>query len=90
MRYQIVYKASVEKDWRRISKKGKEIKKIKAEVESILGKEPYKGKKLGGEYKGLHSLHIRYKIIVAYKIFKGKVLILGVESRESAYKRKYL
>ena len=90
MKYRVVYKASVEKDLRRLSKKSQEREKIKTEIESILDANPSRGKKLSGEYKGLHSLHIRYKVIVVYKIFRKNVLVLAVESREKGYKRRYL
>lgn len=90
MRYQILYKGNVEKDFRRLSKNKEERERIKEEIESTLSKDPFKGKKLKAEYKGLYSLHIRYKVIVVYKIFKENILILGIESRERSYKRRYL
>ncbi len=90
MKYQLLYKDSVEKDFHYLSKNKKEREKIKAKIEFVLSKNPYQGKKLKGVYKGLYSLHLRYKIMVVYKIFKGSVLILAIESRERSYKRKSL
>lgn len=89
MKYKIVYKRSVEKDFRKFSKNKTERKKLKASIESVLNENPFQGKKLKAEYKGSYSLHIRYKVLVVYKIFTDRVLILAVEPRESSYKKRY-
>ncbi len=88
MKYKITYKGSVEKDFRKFSKNKTEREKLKASIESVLIENPFQGKKLKAEYKGSYSIHIRYKVLVVYKIFAAKVLILVVEPREGSYKKK--
>ena len=90
MKYRILYKDSVKKDFLRFSKNKKEREKIKAEIETSLSENPFKGKRLKGKYKGLYSFHIHYKVLVVYKILQESVLILAVEPRERSYKRKYI
>ena len=90
MKYKITYKGIVEKDFRKFSKNKTEREKLKANIESVLSKNPFQGKKLKAEYKGSYSIHIRYKVLVVYKIFAEKVLILAVEPREGSYKKKYV
>ncbi len=89
MRYSISYKKSVAKDFKNFSKNPSERQKLKKEIESLLAENPFQGKKLKAEYQGLYSLHVRYKFIVVYKIFKANVFILAVESREGGYKKEY-
>lgn len=88
MKYTILYKRSVEKDFRKFPNV-EERRKLKLEVDSLLTENPVQGKKLRGRYAGLYSLHIRHKVIVVYKIFPDTVLVLAVESREGSYKKPY-
>ncbi len=89
MKYKILYKKSVKKDFSRLSSNKKEVLEIKDEIEYALSRNPYKGKPLRAAYEGLYSLHIRRKIIVVYKIFTKDVIVLAVEQREKAYKKLY-
>ena len=89
MKYKITYKESVEKDFRKFSKNKTGREKLKASIESVLSENPFQGKKLKAEYKGEYSLHIRYKVLVVYKIFTDRILVLAVEPREGSYKKKY-
>ncbi len=83
MEYSIVYKSSVKKDIKKISKK--EQSKILDKIESILGSAPSKGKELKGEFKGLLSYRIGiYRII--YTILGNTVLILRIGHRKDIYK----
>lgn len=81
MKYKITYKESVEKDFRKFSKNKTEREKLKANIESVLSKNPFQGKKLKAEYKSSYSIHIRYKVLVVYKIFVEKVLSGRAERR---------
>lgn len=89
MKYNVSYKKSVAKDLKNFSRNLSERQKLKGEIESLLSKNPFQGKKLKAEYHGLYSLHVRYKFIAVYKILKDSVLVLSVESREGSYKKAY-
>ncbi len=78
----IEYKASVERDLRRIDKK--HVNRILNKIERVLSENPNKGEPLKGEYKGLYKLQIGdYKAI--YTKTKEGVLILRIRHRGKAY-----
>lgn len=89
MKFKIKYKKSVKRDFLKISKNKEERLKIKHKIDKLLSENPYKGKQLKGQYKGLYSLHIKRKVVVMYKIFIDTVLVLAIEQREESYKKKY-
>lgn len=79
---EIEYKASVERDLRRIDKK--QVSRIMGRIETVLGKDPGAGEALKGEYKGLFRLRVGdYRVIYA-RTRKG-VLILRIGHRGNAY-----
>ncbi len=78
----ISFKASVEKDLRKIEPKEriKILKKIKTE----LSNNPGIDKKLTGEYKDLYSYRVgNYRII--YTLLDDEILILRVGHRKDVY-----
>ncbi len=78
----ISFKASVEKDLRKIDPKerNKILKKIKTE----LSNNPGIDKKLTGEYKDLYSYRVgNYRII--YTLLDDEILILRVGHRKDVY-----
>lgn len=79
----IIYKRSVEKDFRKFLERKSQRQDLKARIESNLCKARYNGKKLKGEYKNLYSLNSTS--LVVYETFKEKVLVLAVEPRENRY-----
>ena len=88
MKYKVIYKKSVSKDWKRFKNKtDREV--LKKEVDALLSDNPPVQGKMKGRYEGLYSHHIRYKIVVVYKIFSDSVLVLAVEPREGSYKKEY-
>ena len=87
MKYKVIYKKSVSKDWKRFKNKT-ECEVLKKEVDALLSNNPPVQGKLKGQYEGLYSYHLRYKIMVVYKIFSDSVLVLAVEPREGSYKKK--
>jgi mRNA interferase RelE/StbE len=78
----IEYKASVERDLRRIDKK--EANRILRKIEKVLGEDPDKGIPLKGEYEGLYRLRVGdYRAI--YCKTRAGVLILRIRHRKKAY-----
>ncbi len=78
----VEYKASVERDLRRIDKK--DVNGILNKIEKILSENPNKGESLKGEYKGLYKLRIGdYRAI--YTKTKEGVIILRIRHRGKAY-----
>lgn len=78
----IEYKASVERDLRRIDKK--DVNRILRQIEKVLGENPDKGVLLNGEYRGLYKLRVgNYRVI--YCRTKEGVLILRIRHRGKAY-----
>jgi len=75
LEYRILYKSSVEKDF-----KGIEInqrKRIIKKIETVLSQSPHKGKQLKGEYKGFWRIRIGdYRVV--YKIMQKDVVIIAI------------
>ena len=79
----IYFKDPANKQLKKINKI--ERKKVVKKLQS-LSSDPYAGKALQGEYKGLHSLRAwPYRIV--YEIKKGKTIIYSVSHRQGTYKR---
>ena len=79
---EIEYKASVERDLRRIDRK--QAKRILDKIEEVLGNDPSAGEALKGEYKGMFKLRVGDYRIIYSKTKKG-VLILRISHRGDAY-----
>ena len=78
----VEYKASIERDLRRIDKK--DVNRILNKIEKVLSENPNRGEPLKGEYKGLYKLRIGdYRTI--YTKTKEGVLILRIRHRGKAY-----
>ena len=78
----VEYKASIERDLKRIDKK--DVNRILNKIEKVLSENPNKGEPLKGEYKGLYKLRIgNYRAI--YAKTKEGVLILRIRHRGKAY-----
>lgn len=78
----VEYKASVERDLRRIDKK--DVDRILNKIEKVLSENPNKGEPLKGEYRGLYKLRVGdYRAI--YSKTKEGVLILRIRHRGKAY-----
>ena len=78
----IEYKASVERDLRRIDRK--EVNRILKKIGEVLGEDPDKGLPLKGEYRGLYKLRVgNYRVI--YCKTKEGVLVLRIRHRGKAY-----
>ena len=88
MKYKVIYKKSVSRDWKRFKNKT-EREVLKKEVDALLSDNPPVQGKMKGRYEGLYSHHVRYKVVVVYKIFSDSVLVLAVEPREGSYKKEY-
>ena len=83
MAYKIRYKNSVSHDLKKISKSV--VSRIIDKLETALAQNPYAGKLLTGEFKGLYRLRAGdYRII--YSIFDDSVLILRIAHRKKAYR----
>ena len=85
MAYNIVYKKSVERDLKNLSKA--EAAKILDQIESELSRKPEASPTLKGHFAGLRKHRIGdYRVICA--IIGGDVLILRVGHRREVYRRK--
>jgi mRNA interferase RelE/StbE len=78
----IEYKASVERDLRRIDRK--EANRILRKIEKVLGEDPDKGIPLKGEYEGLYKFRVGDYRVIFCKTRAG-VLILRIRHRKKAY-----
>ncbi|MEE9115341.1 MAG: type II toxin-antitoxin system mRNA interferase toxin, RelE/StbE family [Thermoplasmata archaeon] len=78
----IEYKASVERDLRRIDRKG--VNRILKKIEEVLSEDPDKGLPLKGDYKGLYKLRVgNYRVV--YSKLKARVLVLRIRHRKKVY-----
>ncbi len=78
----IEYKASVERDLRRIDRK--EVNRILKKISEVLGEDPDKGLPLKGEYRGLYKLRVGNHRVIYCKTKEG-VLVLRIRHRGKAY-----
>lgn len=79
----VVYKASVEKDLKKIDRN--EAEKILNRIEGDLAKDPDKGVALSGTFQGLYRYRIGdYRVIYA-KTVDG-ILVLRIGHRRGAYR----
>ena len=79
---EIEYKASVERDLRRIDRK--QVNRILDKIEEVLAKDPGAGEALKGEYRGMFRLRVGDYRVIYVKTKKG-VLILRISHRGDAY-----
>ena len=79
---EVEYKASVERDLRKIDKK--QIDRILDKIEEVLSENPDKGEALKGQYKGLFKLRVGdYRVM--YAKTKVGVLVVRIRHRGKAY-----
>jgi mRNA interferase RelE/StbE len=82
--FKIIYKASVEKDLKKMDRA--EAKRILNSIERDLSKDPDKGIPLKGTYQGLYRFRTGdYRVIYA-KTVDG-VLVLRIGHRKDVYKK---
>lgn len=78
----VEYKASVERDLKRIPRK--EANRILNKIEKELIGNPNKGQAFKGQYKGLYKLRVGGYRVIYTKTRRG-VLILRISKRGKAY-----
>lgn len=83
MVYNIIYKSTVQKDLKRISKI--DANKILNQIEEILSIDAGKFPLLKGEFKGLRKFRVgNFRVI--YSLSKNEVTILRIGNRKEVYK----
>ena len=85
MVYKVSYKASVEKDLRRIDKQI--VARLLRKLEAELSKDPSKGERLKGEFEGLFKYRIGDYRIIHTRTADG-VLVLRISHRKDVYRAK--
>ncbi|MBC7246425.1 MAG: type II toxin-antitoxin system RelE/ParE family toxin [Actinobacteria bacterium] len=83
MGFKVVYKASVEKDLKKIDKA--EAKRILNGIEGDLAKDPDKGAALSGTFQGLYRYRIGDHRVIYAKTIDG-VLVLRIGHRKDIYR----
>jgi mRNA interferase RelE/StbE len=82
--YSIVYKKSVERDLKRLSKA--EAQRVLNQIEEDLSEQPDTYPVLKGQFKGLRKYHIGdYRVI--YAILGDDVLVLRIGHTKNVYKK---
>lgn len=83
MAYNIVYKKSVHRDLKKLSKS--EANRILDQIEQELSKKPESNPVLKGQFAGLRKFRIgEYRVI--YALLGADVLILRIGHRKNVYK----
>ena len=83
MGFRVVYKASVEKDLKKIDKA--EAKKILHKIERELAKDSDKGVALSGTFQGLYRYRIGDYRIIYTRTVDG-ILVLRIGHRKDVYR----
>jgi len=81
--FRVIYKASVEKDLKKIDKT--EAKKILNRIEGDLAKDPDKGSALSGTFQGLYRYRIGDYRVIYTKTVDG-ILVLRIGHRRDIYR----
>lgn len=83
--FEIQFKKSVKKDLQKLSKADQ--KQILDNIQQNLAKDPYKGKALTGEFKGLYRWRVG-NIRVIYEIQTKQliILVLKIGQRKNVYR----
>jgi mRNA interferase RelE/StbE len=81
--YKVYYKASIERDLKKIDKA--EAKRILNKIEKELRKDPYKGEKLKGEFRGLFRYRVGDYRVICARTSDG-ILVLRVGHRKDIYR----
>ncbi|MGD0653550.1 MAG: type II toxin-antitoxin system RelE/ParE family toxin [Thermoguttaceae bacterium] len=85
MAYKILYKTSVSRDLKRLSKA--EIGRILNQIDRVLSKKADSNPVLKGQFAGLKKYRIGdYRVI--YSILGDDILILRIGHRRDVYKKK--
>ena len=85
MAYNIVYKKSVQRDLKKLSKV--EAERVLNQIEEELSENADTYPVLKGQFKGLRKYRIGdYRVI--YAILKNEVLVLRIGHRKQVYKEK--
>ncbi len=79
MGYRVIYKASVEKDLKKVDKA--EAKKILNMIERDLARDPDKGATLSGTFQGLYGYRIGDYRVIYTKTVDG-ILVLRIGQRK--------
>lgn len=85
MAFNIVYKKSVHRDLKKLSKS--EADRILDQIEKELSKKPESNPVLKGQFAGLRKFRVgEYRVI--YALLRTDVLILRIGHRKSVYKKR--
>jgi len=83
--FNIVYKKSVHRDLKKLSKS--EADRILDQIEKELSKKPESNPVLKGQFAGLRKFRVgEYRVI--YALLRTDVLILRIGHRKSVYKKR--
>lgn len=83
--FEVRFKKSVEKDLRAIPKVDK--KRLLEQIGKILAKDPYRGKALTGEFKGLYRWRTgRFRVIYEIQNNRLVILVLKIGHRKDVYR----
>lgn len=81
--YRILYKSSVERDFKQIEIRQR--KRIIKKIETVLSQNPHKGKQLKGEYKGFWRIRVGdYRVV--YRIIQKDVVVVAIGHRREMNK----
>ncbi|MBI4208340.1 MAG: type II toxin-antitoxin system RelE/ParE family toxin [Deltaproteobacteria bacterium] len=83
MAYNISYKASIEKDLKRLDRPT--ISRILKKLEQVLGNDPSAGEPLVGEFKGCFKYRVGDYRIIYTKTMDG-ILVLRIGHRKEIYR----
>lgn len=83
MRARVSYKASVEKDIRRLG--GEVAFRILRRIEDTLAGNPAAGSPLAGEFKGMYRIRAGDYRVICGRV-KGGILVLRIAHRKEAYR----
>ena len=83
--FEVQFKKSVEKDLKALSKADQ--KRVLEQIGKVLAKDPYMGKALSGEFKGLYRWRIgRFRVIYEVQKEVLMILVLKVGHRKDVFR----
>ena len=83
--FEVQFKKSVEKDLQALPKADK--KRILEQIGKVLAKDPYQGKALSGEFRGLYRWRTgRFRVIYEVQKEVLVILVLKIGHRKDVYR----
>ena len=86
----LIYTTQFKKDFKRVSKQGKDLKKLEIIIETLLNKKPldkkFKDHSLAGKWKNHRDCHIEPDWLLIYQLTSNSLILERTGSHSDLFK----